>query len=337
MLSKLTLEYRVGSAAQPIVAHIDIELFERTCPKAVRNFVFLSTSHLLTPEERAERAGGIGGQAPPLPPVPPLVGSRVSRVDIKSGTVEFGTSASRSIFGNFFDDEIVVPASSSSSTAVDGVSGKLLMSNVGPNTNASRFVLILGPNAPKDFDVHAFTCFGVVRRGLDELRELCGRVKVNGSSIPYHPITITTASIEHSKPLSDRRVIRKSVGGRRGRDDDNEDAEEGEKNDNTGTLRRDSADAEGETRFAKRRRGEIVSIRPDGTHEVVTTAIPHAEGQKFDIFKAQEHAFHNDLLEIASKQASRLHKKDNRKGRAHAFTHKGGGGGKKKKAGGRRY
>jgi cyclophilin family peptidyl-prolyl cis-trans isomerase len=325
MLAKLLLEHRPSGGGQPFSAPLEVELFEGACPKAVRNFVFLCTSHMLTPEERSER------MSDKQPPPAPLSGSRVSRIDAKSGTIEFGTSASRSIFGGFFEDERSSAAPSSSSAAEGDVSGKLLLSNVGPNTNASHFVLVLGPKPPKDFDVNSFTCFGAVRRGLPELRDFAQRVKVNTSSfIPYQPVTISEAGIEYTKQ-AERRVIRKTTGGRRGREDDNEEENHNDDNGVNDMIQtsnsRSALDAEGAARFAKRRRGEVVAVSEDGTQQVVTTAIPQEAGEKFDVFKAQAHAFHNDLLEISAKQATRQQKRENRKGRAKTFTQKRGGGG----------
>lgn len=354
MLAKLLLEHKPSGGGQPLNSTLEIELFESVCPKSVRNFVFLCTSHLLTPEERAERM--VDKQAPPAP----LSGSRVSRVDAKSGTIEFGTSASRSIFGGFFEDERNSNAALSTSS---DVSGRLLLSNVGPNTNASHFVLVLGPKPPRDFDMNGFTCFGVVRRGLPELRDFAQRVKVNASNfVPYQPVMISGASIEYTKAAGERRTIRKTAGGRRGREDDEEEQAQNNNNDDNGlnemiqtsNARLSAVDAEGAARFAKRRRGEVVAVNEDGTQQVVTTAIQQEVGEKFDVFKAQAHAFHNDLLEISAKQASRQHKRENRKGRAKTFTQKRGSGsgggsssaasskkkspsGGKKPASGRRY
>lgn len=294
MFAKLTFESKATSCS------IEVELFESRCPQTTRNFLFLLNSHKLSDDERIAHQAQCGGLLPA-----PLLNSRILRIDPHK-SIEFGTSATLSVFGGFFPDEAL------EKSIVDERSycaGSLLMANVGANTNASHMILLL-KSAPELKGAH--TCFGIVRNGLEKLMEMADRTGVNKKTLqPTTPITISHVAVERRRSeLGSERKVHRQAGFVRRRDDDEGDARLEEDN---------SKPPVEDERVLKRRRGEAVTVGADGKFEVITTAIPVQAGQAFDLFQSQKHAFGNDLLAIRDVQKQRMHNKERKQGKSLRF------------------
>lgn len=307
MFGRLVFESRHLAATE----EVELELYDQRCPKAVENFVYLLTAHVDPPAQHLE-----GVKRPPQ-----LLGSKVLRIDAGK-TLEFGTSATTSVFGGFYaDDEPKQQQRQESKSSRDDASvqplkssaGAVLVNNMGPNTNASHYVVLLS-DLPELLQLHQQV--GCVSRGLEALQAFAARVKVNPKTlVPLQPVAIADAALVRRSSMVSaaerRKQLRSRVGGVRRREDDDEDAQRyGE---NVGAATSSSAAPCDGPRVAKRRRGESVLIGEDGSESVITTAIPVASQKPFDMFEAQQHAFHNDLLDIKATQVQRAHNRNNRK------------------------
>lgn len=320
----ITFESRGNSGrADAATRTIALDIFESNCPRATQNLAFVLSAHNLP----TDQLDAMKQRLPPPGQLPaPLRGSKVIRVD-PGVSIEFGTSASHSIYGGFYSTEQQQQQQGSSPQQglLSATAGTLLVNNVGPNTNASHYVLLL-QDAPELSKTH--TILGRVR--ASDLADVTSwNIRVNPKTLqPAQPIVIADCSITRSAPATgaSQRPKREAAAGKKGaivreREDNEEDDD--------GTIGQNSTDQKnigGSVRLAKRRRGETVMIDADGNEEVVTMAIPVASSaqdnnnnQPFDIFKAQEHAFQNNLLEIAETQKVRKHHRDNRKGKSVKF------------------
>ena len=337
-LKMLRAEIHFTNSRTEEIVGVPIFLWESSFPETVRNFVFACKAHLLSEEDRrARQEGEIEKKLPP-----PLLGSSVLRVD-SSATVEFGTSATSSIFGGFFPDEEDLRQqdllSGKKSRAALGprlggqeyTAGSLVMSNVGPNTNGSRFILLLAA-APELRGTHV--CFGHVARATD-VELLCSffnalKVKVNPKTlVPLNKITVSSCHVLRSAARDAPTDAPRQISGVVRRRDD--DSDEQDADNNEALSRRHEEDRETGQRALKKRRSEIVTVNAEGEIAPVTTAAPTPVGQHFDMFAAQEAAFHNDLLDIKQSQLRKQHNHQNKQARFAAHS------GKKNKSKPRRY
>jgi cyclophilin family peptidyl-prolyl cis-trans isomerase len=287
---------------------VQLDLWDASFPETCRNFVFSCNSHLLDDDARKKHQDAITSPSATVRAAlpPPLLNSSVAHIDAR--TVEFGTSATASMNGGFFPDEKEVAGGGGKNRrrgGADYTAGSLIMSNVGPNTNASRFILLLA-EAPELRATHV--CFGhtVVSTNIEQLRDFFSAVKVKvhpRTQVPLQKVVVSKCGVRRGLAAGTEGP-RRLAGVVRTRDDeDNADDRGREKDLGAG----DSGE-----RALKKRRAEISIVDADGERRVVTTAIEPAQGQRFDFFSAQEAAFHNDLLDIKDSQLRKHHNRMNK-------------------------
>ena len=99
-----------------------------------------------------------------------------------------------SIYGEKFEDEIVLPASSRGKQLPPlkhTGAGVLSMANSGPNTNGSQFFLTLAPTPWLD---GKHTIFGRVQSGMNILRRM-GQVATDAEDRPREPLVLKKARV----------------------------------------------------------------------------------------------------------------------------------------------
>eukprot|EP00457_Paulinella_chromatophora_P019100 gb/GEZN01020655.1/.p1 GENE.gb/GEZN01020655.1/~~gb/GEZN01020655.1/.p1 ORF type:complete len:164 (+),score=18.62 gb/GEZN01020655.1/:102-593(+) len=97
-----------------------------------------------------------------------------------------------SIYGKYFDDEIVETLKHSSR-------GIVSMANRGPNTNGSQFFFIYDKQKHLD---NVNTVFGRIIHGMDTLDSM-EKMKVDDKDRPIRPITIQSVKI-HANPFAEK-------------------------------------------------------------------------------------------------------------------------------------
>lgn len=150
---------------ETVMGNIEIELFHKIAPKAVKNFVGLSTS------------GYYNG----------VIFHRViDRFMIQGGDPTGTGMGGTSIYGDTFEDEF------DPSLRYDRP-GLLAMANRGPNTNGSQFFITLVPT-PHLNDRH--TIFGEVRKGFEVVQAI-GKVAVSyDRNKPFVDVVINKINIK---------------------------------------------------------------------------------------------------------------------------------------------
>ena len=297
----ITFECQISGAAASLVIQLSPK-HER----AVRNFICNATSHNRSHEQRTGLLLGAENSQPE-----PLYGSRAVRVE--PDMIEFGTSPTSSVFGGYFEDEHL---GDSFSGAAACSQGSLLMSNHGPNTNGSRYVILL-KDMPELRWQHV--CFGRTVSGMDELINLvrlhCQRKK-RGDANHARRVVITEVHIERKAGAPRDLRPQPRLGKVRPREEETAD-DCVVAGDIASASRGEAATAV--ERAAKRHRVESAAEDND---RLAPMAIPTEEGAKFDLFAAQQRCFASDLAAIGAVQSVRRLRHSERKGRALHFAAK---------------
>ena len=314
MSGTLKAHLQLSTSKGEVFGKLAIDLYDAVYPFTVKAFVGMMQSHLLPEEAKAAHEAQIGAKLPP-----PLHGSKIQRV-VPNEAIEFGTSATSSFFGGFFPDE--TPEGNGIPTHSYGT---LSMSNIGKDTNASKYFISLvaaGSPAAKAMDGH-HTVFGKItdKSSLETLQFLSG-VKVNKQQVPIEPLVITACAIEQKQTPAQRlaalkakkeareaRFADRSARRRRtGRDEvEEEDAQEEAEQGADG-----GEEEEYGARPAKRRRMEKVVV---GLTSGKKTSHPSMQetgnnpAGGFDLMKAQKEVWMDNLEEIKEAQGARKKKK----------------------------
>lgn len=301
------------------VCRVTISLLPKASPKALKNFL-----HLIQGPSAVEGDGGAPA-APDAATLPLLAGSAITRV-VPEDCVEFGTSATKSIFGGFYESEAVGPLSSKHDQP-----GILSVNNFGPNTNASKYFITLRANS--SLDGHHLV-LGRVISGMETLFRIA-KVKLTPQGAPREKIVIRSCRVvaPPTSGRSDREPGYKhkfATGGvrRRGDDDDDnsggDDAERDAEEEGGASAetaeRRDRRLADGAV--AKRKRGEMITQDESGTLRSVATAIPTTGGERFDYFEAQGASFATNIDDVVSQQRDRLAKQRAKENKSMRFASK---------------
>ncbi|CAK7568725.1 MAG: Peptidyl-prolyl cis-trans isomerase-like 1 [Sporothrix epigloea] len=149
---------------------ITVELYAEHAPRTCRNFVTLA------------RRGYYDG----------TVFHRVIADFMVQGGDPTGTGrGGESIYGEKFEDEILLPPASTLPPLKHTGAGVLSMANAGPNTNGSQFFLTLAPTPWLD---GKHTIFGRVHSGIGILRRM-GQVATDAEDRPREPLQLKRARV----------------------------------------------------------------------------------------------------------------------------------------------
>ncbi|CAK7271825.1 Peptidyl-prolyl cis-trans isomerase-like 1 [Sporothrix epigloea] len=149
---------------------ITVELYADHAPRTCRNFVTLA------------RRGYYDG----------TVFHRVIADFMVQGGDPTGTGrGGESIYGDKFEDEIVLPSGSTLPPLKHTGAGVLSMANAGPNTNGSQFFLTLAPTPWLD---GKHTIFGRVQSGMSILRRM-GQVATDAEDRPRELLQLKRARV----------------------------------------------------------------------------------------------------------------------------------------------
>jgi len=149
---------------------IKIELFADQCPRTAKNFLALAASHYYDKTIFHRNIPGF----------------------IVQGGDPTGTGkGGKSIYGKFFDDEIV-------DTLRHDRRGVVSMANKGANTNGSQFFILYNAQAHLN---NVNTVFGRVIHGFDTLDQI-EKMPSDAADKPIEPITIETIKI-HANPFAE--------------------------------------------------------------------------------------------------------------------------------------
>lgn len=281
----ITLEF-TGGIFGSSTGRVTFAIFRDASPKAVENL-----KHL------------VEGGGTELPSVPLLKGSCITRVSAGE-SVEFGTSATKSVFGGFYETEAVYKPSGELAHRHD-VPGVLSVNNYGPNTNASKYIVSLRPNTT--LDGH-HVILGCVSNGMDVLHRIAN-ARLTPQGVPKEKIVITASRLETLGAAKERCAEGRHIfvsGGVRRRDDEAASEAEAEGPEHETSEQRERRFGDGAV--AKRKRGEVITADTTGAPQRVTTSITTAGGEKLDALELQHRTFTSNIDEIRDQQRRRLAK-----------------------------